>query len=271
MALRALGGRPQWVGFAGGPTGKILIAGLQALGVETQATVVRAPTRENLAIVDDRGTVTEILEPGGKPSGRELDAFRKACERECARRKRKLLVVLSGSLPAGVPQDFYAALVRVARSHGCRIILDSSGEALRRGVAAGPDLVKPNREEAEALTGMEIQNVPSARAALSRILALGARSAAISLGKDGVLWGGQSREPLLARAPEVSGRSAVGSGDATVAGFAYGIAKQLSPRKTLALAVACGGANCLADSPGRIRLDVVRRIEKEVEVQTVGG
>jgi 1-phosphofructokinase family hexose kinase len=272
MALRALGEQPQWVGFAGGSTGDMLISGLQALGIRAQPIAIQAPTRENLAIVDDAGTVTEILQPGGKPSAKEVRSFRKACETEFARGKQKLVVILSGSLPPGVPTNFYASLIHIAHSHGCRVILDSSGEALRRAIAARPDLAKPNREEAEALTGTTIRDVRSAREALEHILAMGARSVAISLGKEGVLWSAGRGETILhAHAPEVRKRSTVGSGDATVAGFAYGIDNRLSPGKVLKLAVACGSANCLADSPGRVRLSTVRKLEKEVRVETLAG
>ena len=270
MALRALGARPQWIGFAGASTGDVLIRGLKALGIQARSIAIQAPTRENLAIVDDAGKVTEILEPGGKPSAKEVTSFRKACENEFARGKRKLLVILSGSLPPGVPVNFYGSLIRIAHSYSCRVILDSSGEALQRGVAARPDLVKPNREEAEALTGIKIRDVASSRKAMDEILAMGARSVAISLGKDGVLWTAGVDQPVLhARAPEVSKRSAVGSGDATVAGFAYGIDNGLRPERGLKLAVACGSANCFADSPGRVRLSAVRKMEREVRVETL--
>ena len=272
MALRALGGKPQWIGFAGGSTGEVLVGGLKALGIRAQPIAIRAPTRENLAIVDQAGTVTEILEPGGKPSAKEVVSFRKAYETECARGKQRLWVILSGSLPPEVPADFYASLIRIARSHGCGVVLDSSGEALRRGVAARPDLVKPNREEAEALTGSKIRGVVSARNAMEQIRAMGAKTVAISLGKDGVLWSaGVDQPPLHARAPEVGKRSAVGSGDATVAGFAYGLDNRLPPEKVLKLAVACGSANCFADSPGRIRLSTVRKTEREVRLETLSG
>ena len=271
MTLRALGEKPEWIGFAGGATGEFLIGGLKALGIRALPVATREATRENLAIVDGVGTMTEVLEPGEKPSAKELGTFRKACEAEFTRGGKKLTVILSGSLPRGVAAHFYASLIRAARSHGCRVILDSSGEALRRGVAAQPDLVKPNREEAEALTGVNIRDVASAREALPQILAMGARSVAISLGKNGVLWGGENQGVLYARVPEVICRSAVGSGDAMVAGFAFGLERGLSPEKTLRLAVACGSANCLADSPGRIRLSAVRKLQKAVTVEVLAG
>jgi len=272
MALRGLGEKPLWIGFAGGATGEMLVRGLKALGIRAEGIATQEATRENLAILDNAGTVTEILEPGGKLSAREVKAFLRACKEEFARGRQKLVVSLSGSLPPGAPTNFYATLIRVARSHGCSVILDGSGEALRRGIAAKPDLVKPNREEAEALTGMKIQDAASARKALQRILAMGARSVAISLGKDGVLWSlGAGQRTLHARAPEVSNRSAVGSGDATVAGFAYGLDNGFPPEKMLKLAVACGSANLFADSPGRIRLSAVRKMQREVRIEVLAG
>jgi len=271
MALRALGGKPHWIGLAGGASGEFLISGLKALGIRALPIATHAPTRENLAIVDGTGTVTEVLEPGGKPSAREVRSFRRACKTDFARGQKKLVVIFSGSLPPGVPANLYGSLIRAAHSYGCTVILDSSGEALRRGIAARPDLVKPNREEAEALSGLKVEGVASAREALAQILAMGARSVAMSLGKDGVLWGQENKEILQARVPEVSCRSAVGSGDAAVAGFAYGMAAGLSPVGMLQLAVACGSANCLADSPGRIRLSAVRKLQKEVSVEVLAG
>src|SRR5262245_61122753 len=64
MALRSLGAKPQWIGFAGGSSGQFLISGLNALGIRTHPIAASPATRENLAIVDDAGAVTEILEPG---------------------------------------------------------------------------------------------------------------------------------------------------------------------------------------------------------------
>lgn len=87
MALQALRADPLWIGFAGGSSGRDLVAGLAELGISVQAIPSRQPTRVNLAILDDSGTMTEILEPGGAPSPAELDLFRKACEESFARGK----------------------------------------------------------------------------------------------------------------------------------------------------------------------------------------
>jgi 1-phosphofructokinase family hexose kinase len=272
MALAALRAEPTWIGFSGGPTGEALVAGLQKLGIRTRAVPAAQPTRVNLAIAEDRGAVTEILEPGGRPSSKEVALFREACRREFARGKDDATVILSGSLPPGAPADLYAELIRTARKHGCRVLLDSSGEALRRGLEERPDLVKPNREEAEWLTGVKVQDLGSAREALLKILAGGAPSAALSLGKDGLLWCRAGGERVLrAHPPSVDGRSAVGSGDAAMAGFALALAGGKKEREVLLRAAACGTANVLANSPGRIRLADVRRIEKATRVEILAA
>lgn len=270
MALRAFGVAPVWIGFAGGPNGTALLEGLTALGIRARAVPTEQPTRENLSIVDHAGGVTEILEPGGSVSAKELARFREACGREF-RKGKGGIVVLSGSLPPGVPGDLYAELIRSARSCGCRVFLDSSGEALRRGLAEEPDLVKPNREEAESLTGKKIADPGAGPSVLRAILERGARSVALSLGREGLLWcPGAGRPVLHARASAVAGRSAVGSGDATMAGFAVALAGGKSEADIVRRAAACGTANVLADSPGRIRLSDVRRIEKTVRIETLG-
>ena len=219
MTLRGLGMKSSWIGFAGGATGQELVAGLERLGIECHAVRSRQPTRVNLAIVDEAAIVTEILEPGHPPSITELRIFRKQCEREFARGRSRATVILSGSLPAGTPSSLYARLIESARRNGCRVFLDSSGDALRAGIQAHPDLVKPNREEAEALTGKAIRGVVSARRALMQIVSLGAKSAALSLGREGLLWCAGPGQPVFhAQPPVVTGRSAVGSEQRAPAG-----------------------------------------------------
>jgi len=188
MVLRTLGADPQWIGFAGGATGQDLLAGLRKIGIRAEAITIEQPTRVNLEIIDDSASVTEILEPGATLSETEIASFLAACEKTFAQGKRQAIVIASGSLPPGVPEDFYANLITRAHSHGCRFFLDTSGEPLRLALRAGPDFVKPNREEAEWLTASVIADPPSAVAAIRRLLASGAKSVAISLGERGLFW-----------------------------------------------------------------------------------
>jgi 1-phosphofructokinase family hexose kinase len=268
MVLRTLGADPQWIGFTGGASGQELLAGLRRMGIRTKAVNVEQPTRVNLEIIDDSATVTEILEPGAPPSKTEIASFLDACETAFAQGKRQGIVIAPGSLPPGVPQDFYVTLIARAHSHGCKFFLDTSGEPLRAAIAAGPDFVKPNREEAEWLTAGVIADLPSAAAAIRSLLSAGAKSAAISLGERGLVWcPGQGQAVYFAPPVAVQVRSAVGSGDAAVAAFAHAAAAGFAPEETLRLAAACGAANCLADSPGGARAEDIHRLQKEIRVE----
>jgi 1-phosphofructokinase family hexose kinase len=265
LSLVALGGRPSWVGFAGGANGSELVEGLNIAGIQTHRVETRKPTRVNLAILDGSGVVTEILEPGGPISPSEVDAFRRACELSFFQMKEHDIVIFSGSLPLGVPEDFYATLIRSARSAGCRSFLDTSGAELKAALSENPEFVKPNKEEAEVILGAPITDKSQARSAVSEFFARGARSVALSLGKNGLLWcPGPSEHVCHVRPAAVERRSCVGSGDATVAGFAHAIAHDLRSEETVLLAAACGAANCLADSPGRIRMSDVEQMKQRM-------
>jgi len=156
MVAKALAQEVTWVGFLGGATGEECEIGLLALGIPLTVVRTRANTRANLEIIARDGTVTEILEPGGGVTDGEVERLLSACRDTFAESAEGSQVALSGSLPPGAPPDFYAELTRLAHVYGCRVLLDSSGEALRHGLAAGPDLVKPNRVEAGWFSGRSI-------------------------------------------------------------------------------------------------------------------
>jgi 1-phosphofructokinase family hexose kinase len=266
MAARALGAEAVWLGFSGGATGAELERGLLGCGVRVAAMETRAATRENLEIIDAQGRVTEVLEPGGAVEADELAAFRQTFG-NLLNNPKGAQVVLSGSLPPGAPHGFYAELIKTAREAGCRVLLDTSHEALRAGLAAGPDVVKPNRDEAAWLWGRRITNGAATLRAARHCLAAGAREVALTLGGQGVLWLSGNCEPLWAVPPQVKVVSTVGCGDATLAGFAVGHELSLSPEETLRLATACGAANCRAALPGQIDAEEVKRLLPLVKVK----
>jgi fructose-1-phosphate kinase PfkB-like protein len=152
--------------------------------------------------------------------------------------------------------------------YGCRVLLDTSGEALRRGLEAGPDFVKPNCEEASSFAGYVISDADGAVEAAQRFFDAGARSVAISLGSRGIIWQTSvNSDPLISQLPPVHAGSSVGSGDAALAGFAVAYERGLSDEETLSLAVACGTANCLADAPGQVSREHVLRLAQQAQVR----
>ncbi len=264
MVLQTLGRTPLWIGFVGGETGRDLVSGLERFGIRVHACPTRQRTRVNLEIIEDDGRVTEILEPGGAPSQLEGIEFHKKCESAFAQGREQLTVIFSGSLPQGLEDSYYASLIESANSFGCRTFLDTSGEPLRLALAASPHFVKPNRQEAESLLGYSIRDLSVAARALQQLISLGARTAAISMGAQGLLWCAGKGEPVYhAPAIALKPRSTVGCGDATVAAFAHAAAFGLSVEETLRLATACAAANCLAESPGGARVADIESLRNQ--------
>ncbi|WP_263368804.1 1-phosphofructokinase family hexose kinase [Edaphobacter bradus] len=270
MTLRTLKADPLWLGFVGGHSGEMLLDGLKKLGIDVHAIPIQQPTRINLEIIADDGTVTEILEPGPAVSVAEVKSLQGACDLIFAKGKERAHVVLSGSLPPGVDNGFYATLIRQAQAASCKVLLDTSGAPLRKALEHGLDFVKPNRDEAEWLIGAAISCVRSGADAVRYLLAKGAKSAAVSLGREGLVWCPAKDAPVYyATPPVIAMRSAVGSGDAVVAAFAYSMSLGLAPEETIRIAAACGAANCLAESPGLLNAADVSRLRDEVRVTII--
>jgi 1-phosphofructokinase family hexose kinase len=229
---------------------------------------VSQETRTNLEIIDDDGAVTEILEPGLPLAAKDWDSFFAACEQSFSQETRPGIVIASGSLPSGAEPSVYARLTELAHRCGHKMFLDTSGEPMRAALSAAPDFIKPNREEAEWLAGEKIDDRQSWKNAVNLIIRRGARSAALSLGHDGFVWQqGAGQETHYAKSVGVAVKSSVGSGDATVAAFAFAEASRLDAEKTVRLAAACGAANCLADVPGRAREADIRELERSVHIE----
>lgn len=239
--LAALGHRTVATGFAGGGTG----AALRALLAETEVTDALVPvggaTRRTVAVVDaSSGDTTQLNEPGPTVSPAEWDTFL-GTYRELLGEARA--VALCGSLPPGVPVDVYARLTRAARS-AASVLLDTSGEPLRRGLAARPDLAKPNADELAALTG-STEPLRAARDARRR----GAHAVAASLGPDGMLAVTADGAWQAAPPRRIAGNP-TGAGDSAVAGLLSGLVEGLPWPDRLTRAVALSAATVRAPAAG---------------------
>ncbi|MGW8971972.1 1-phosphofructokinase family hexose kinase [Streptomyces platensis] len=240
--LAALGHRTVATGFAGGGTGEAL----RALLAETEVTDALVPvggaTRRTVAVVDTAtGDTTQLNEPGPVVSPAEWDTFL-GTYRELLGEARA--VALCGSLPPGVPVDVYARLTRAARSATVPVLLDTSGEPLRRGLAARPDLAKPNADELAALTG-STEPLRAARDARRR----GAHAVAASLGPDGML--AVTADGIWQATPprRIAGNP-TGAGDSAVAGLLSGLVEDLPWPDRLTRAVALSAATVRAPAAG---------------------
>lgn len=268
MTARALESQPVWLGFLGGTIGQECRRQMESLGIQVVAVPTKSSTRVNLEIIDAAGQVTEILEPGAETSAQERDEFLQTFFQGLREEWQPALLVISGSLPAGFGPDFYVSLIEAARAAGARVFVDSSGEALRASANARPDFVKVNRAEAEVLVGRPLATMQEIAHAAAQIVERGVGSAAITLGREGLVWLEHKNEPVWkAVPPRMNVISAVGSGDATLGGFAFAAVQDIGGEEALRLAAACGAANCVAPAPGRIELATVRTLMPQIEIQ----
>ena len=184
-AARQLGCPAIALGFLAGANGRWIADALQAMGIPCDFEWVPGETRVNLKIKDPlTGTETEINEPGFQVGADNLESLKRKIEEQAGLCS---VMVFSGSLPPGVPPEIYAEFIRIARNRGAQTILDTAGAALKYGIAAGPDLIKPNRAEAEEVLGTRIDGEAALVGAARRLLELGARVVVLSLGADGAL------------------------------------------------------------------------------------
>ncbi|MFI0512476.1 1-phosphofructokinase family hexose kinase [Streptomyces sp. WSLK1-5] len=241
--LAALGHEVTVTGFAGGATGRTVQERLTAVpGLVDALVPVTGATRRTIAVVDEvRGETTQFNEPGPTVTPAEWTAFQEAYEDLVP---SVSAVALCGSLPPGVPVGAYAGLVRTAKAAGVPVLLDTSGEALRRGVAARPDILKPNSEELAELTGSH-EPLRASRDARRR----GARAVVASLGAQGLLASTPEGRWRATPPAPVSGNP-TGAGDSAVAGLLSALAEQLPWPARLSRAIALSAATVLSPVAG---------------------
>lgn len=270
--LAALGHRAVVTGFAGGPTGAVLREllashrdGPSGAGVEDALTPIAGTTRRTVGVVDaESGDTTQLNEAGPVVTRAEWDAFSETYAGLLTAPGTEA-VALCGSLPPGLPVGSYADLVRAAQAAGVPVLLDSSGEPLRRGIAARPDLVKPNAAELAGLTG-STEPVRAALEARRR----GARAVAASLGPDG-MFVATADDGWQAAPPERLRGNPTGAGDSAVAGLLSGLAEGLSWPDRLARAVALSAATVAAPAAGEFDHEVYADLLPRVVVTERAG
>ncbi|GAA3392839.1 1-phosphofructokinase family hexose kinase [Streptomyces roseoviridis] len=262
--LGALGHETVVTGFAGGTTGEtvraLLAARTAGQPVRDALVPTTGATRRTIAVVDaSSGDTTQLNEPGPAITPGEWAAF--------TTRFTELLgdaraVALCGSLPPGIHVGAYAELVRLARAAGVPVLLDTSGEPLRRGIAARPDVIKPNAEELAQLTGSREPH-RAARDARRR----GAHTVVASLGPDGLL--AATPDGLWQAAPPAPVRgNPTGAGDSAVAALLAGLVDGTDWPDRLAHAVALSAATVLSPVAGEFDEPAYRELLPRVTVQT---
>jgi 6-phosphofructokinase 2 len=239
-----LGGETRALYLAGGATGAILDDLLRNIGVTCHCIPIAGYTRIAHTVFE-RSSAQEYR---FVPEGPEVsEAEWKACLAELATLDFDYVVV-SGSLPRGLPDTAYGGVVDIAAAKGARVVLDTSGNALKATLGKGVFLVKPNRSELEDLVGRPLPQTDQLITAARTLIAnKSAEIVAVTLGEDGALIVSQN-EAWHSVAPPVTANSAVGAGDSFVGAVTLALAQGRSLEAVLAYGIAAGTAAVL--SPG---------------------
>lgn len=237
--LQGLGVENTAVGFLGGKAGEILQEGLQSLGIGVDFVWVSGETRTNISIVTPTGG--HYIKVNEK--GPVIEASKQA---ELLEKIRTLARpgdwwVMAGSLPPGVPNGFYAEIIRLLNQSGAKTVLDTIGEPLRLGCQEKPFLVKPNTEEARVLTGLPMESAHEVAQAAARIQEMGVENVVISMGKTGALLQ-STGNAWLVHSPTIAEKNPIGAGDSMVGGLVWALTGGCSLKEALGWGVASGAA-----------------------------
>lgn len=242
--VNELGGRSMAIYLSGGSTGAVLDDLVRAAGVRHWRIPIAGATRINQVVFERSSHEEYRFTTEGPPVS---EAEWRTCLDDL-----ELLdfdwMVASGSLPRGVPADFYAQVARIAADKGARLAVDTSGDALTAVLRHGVHLAKPSIGELEQVVGHSLRDPRALDAAARDLIASGgAELLAVSLGHEGALLATASGT-VRVRAPEVAVKSAVGAGDSFLGAMVLALAQGRAPDDALMLAVAAGTATAM--TPG---------------------
>jgi 6-phosphofructokinase 2 len=257
-----LGGNARCYYLSGGATGPALDGLIEAHELVRTRIPITGPTRIASAVLErDTGKEYRFVPQGPTISEREwrecLDLIAQA---QCD------TMVLSGSLPPGVPDDFYARVTRLLRPRGIEIVLDSSGPALAQGIDAGSLLlVKPSLSELTQYSGRRLDTPEEIGKVAMEIVEAGkARLVAVTMGHEGAVLA-RAEGPVFLPALKIEAASAVGAGDSFVAGMVFALSTGQSEAEAFRLAVASGSAAVLRAGAGLAHPADIERLLEQVQ------
>lgn len=239
-AIHKLGGDSLALYVAGDLSGKLLQRLLDSESVRNRAIEVAGPTREDLHVyVQSTGQQYRFNMPGSPLIESE---WRSVLDALSALNPFPAYLVASGSLPSGVPDDFYAQVVKIGRKHGSRVIVDASGQPLILAAKEGAWFLKPNFAELAQLAGCEIEDELHVRTGALKLIEQGnCEAVCVSLAAAGVILVTQEETTRIS-APTVKAVSKVGAGDSMVAGTTLALSRGTCLVEAVRYGVAAGSA-----------------------------
>lgn len=244
-ALHHLGVASKTLCPVGGPASERIRADFERLGIPVRWLISRVPTRVCTTILDEAtGLTTELVEDSNSIPVDELNAYFQAFVEEV---QPVSVVVISGSLPRGIPMTFFRQLLQQTTA---KAVLDIRGPELEAALVCHPFVVKPNREELEKTVGCKLHSERSLIDAMSDVRSRGAEWVVVSHGSELLMALGP--EGLIQiEPPRVSVKNPIGCGDCLAAGIAAGIDRNLSMRESLEIGVRAAAENAREILPAR--------------------
>jgi 1-phosphofructokinase len=251
IACRRLGMESALYGYLYEDHRKVIMDALEKEGVQVRCDIRQGRSRLNMKIhVKDRGDITEVNEMGAAVSKEEARAIALRITKDSADYE---MLLLTGSLPPGCPDDFYE---KIAKESAAPVILDTTGEALRLGIRSGNiHLIKPNLSELEALVGRKLFSLREIKQAAMECTGMGVKYVVVSLGEKGAVMT-DGKDCFHCPALPVKVGSTVGAGDCMVAGITYSLTRTKDDLKTtLRRAVAAGTAGTITQGTDLLYMD----------------
>lgn len=249
--LSILGVPNRALAFVGGFAGEELEGRLVNHGIQCDFIRISQETRTNIVINDKKGHVQTSF----NALGPELKPY------ELMRMVRKIenivnpeIVVISGSLPPGVHPEVYRRIIEIAKNKGADVFLDTHGDALRKGIEAGPRLIKPNLRELSHFKGRRLERLDDIINSAMDIQEAGVEIVLVSMGAKGILMVAE-KGIYVAAPPNVEVVNTIGAGDSSVAGFVYGLKHGKNLSECLKFAVAAGTATTMRPGTALCRKD----------------
>ncbi|AEF18231.1 1-phosphofructokinase [Thermoanaerobacterium xylanolyticum LX-11] len=263
--LKNLGCDVKCLGFMG-PNGKYIENVLSELGIKFNFVQIKNDIRTNIKIVDEiRHTYTDINEAGPDVSRGEIEKLILSINEHA---DLSDVIVLSGSLLPNMDKDFYRQIIEKVSGKGVKVILDADGDALKLGVEGKPYMIKPNIHELRRMTGKNLESVDEIIEEGMRIIESGISIVAVSMGGSGSIV--VTKEKAYKVNPiKVQVKGTVGAGDAYVAGFAYGLSKDLPIEEAIKMASSASTSVIMREGTKACSLKDVEELKEKVEIEVI--
>ena len=237
-ALLRAGIHSKAIGLVGGRTGEVLLEDLAKDGIDVVPITINGETRVNQVFMENASKSVKINDLGPVISGDEFQVLTRSVDKVASPGD---IWIMSGSLPPGVPSTVYAELTCIIQDRGGKVFLDSSGKAFQEGLNVTPDWIKPNLKEAREVFSGGLREVDL----LEQFQQLGLNGTLLTMGARGLMFADNGMVAHVI-VPKLKNENVVGAGDATVAGFIYGVVNELPSIDCAKWAAAFGVASAHA-------------------------